>query len=193
MRVSSIHSPARDRADRMADHLAVARDRLAIGEVDEGHLVALRDVGRQHETAGKCRAGGQAEIVHDDRDVVARVDPDVAGRVPRRRRMHNLLLCSARPPRSRRRSEHAGSRRKRNLVSPRFENDAGQDCRAAGASDSNQTCHRSILFAYRLRMRAGADSAKCAVPRPRFIVVACKDVWTLAAAMARSMFTGSGP
>ena len=79
MRASSTHSPAWIGDKRVADHLAIADDRRALADIDQRRLVPLRHEGAQFEAAGKARARRQAEIVDDDRDIVACVELDVAG------------------------------------------------------------------------------------------------------------------
>ena len=64
---------------RMADHLAIADDRRALGDIDERRLVALRHEGAKFKPAREARPRRQAEIVDDDRDIVLRVELDVAG------------------------------------------------------------------------------------------------------------------
>ncbi len=73
-----------DRRQRMADHLAIADDRRGLGDVLQRGLVSLRHESAQGQAAAETRAGGQAEIIHDDRDIVARVELDVAGLLVRR-------------------------------------------------------------------------------------------------------------
>jgi len=68
-----------DRRECSADHLAIADDRRTLGDVFQRRLVSLRHEGAQRQAAGETGAGGKAEIIHDDRDVVAVVELDVAG------------------------------------------------------------------------------------------------------------------
>src|SRR5262249_1293931 len=64
---------------RVADHLAIANDRRALGDIDECRLVALRHEGAQFQAAWEARPRRKAEIVDDDRDIVPRIEPYGAG------------------------------------------------------------------------------------------------------------------
>ena len=63
----------------IADDLAIAQDRRALGDIDQRRLVALRHESAKFEATGKAGAGRQTEIIDDDRDIVALVELDVTG------------------------------------------------------------------------------------------------------------------
>ena len=61
----------------MADNLAVAANDLALRDIGEGDLVALRDLLDQAQAAGEFGARPQSAAVGDNRDVVVPVHADV--------------------------------------------------------------------------------------------------------------------
>ena len=80
----------------IADHHVVADNRLLLGQVHQGHLVALRHGIDQYQTIGQLRAGWQATVIDDDGHVVLGVDLDAAwgGDFRGRHRIQDALAYS---------------------------------------------------------------------------------------------------
>jgi hypothetical protein len=76
---------------READGDVVADD-LALGQIAQRHLVALRDRFQQRQAVGEDCAGRQAAVVDDNRDVIVVVHEDVARRAGARRGGHLAFL-----------------------------------------------------------------------------------------------------
>ncbi|MMZ67032.1 hypothetical protein D3C81_2172170 [compost metagenome] len=64
---------------RVADDLAVAHYLLTLGDVHQGHLVALWNAFGHRQAIGKAAAFGNTLIIHHDNDVVLFMQAHVAG------------------------------------------------------------------------------------------------------------------
>ncbi|MCY1417904.1 hypothetical protein D9M71_334500 [compost metagenome] len=76
----------------VADNLAITDNLGALGNVDQGHLMALRDAFNHRQAIGEATAFCHALVVHHHHDIVIRVQAHVARRVGMFDQLHGLAL-----------------------------------------------------------------------------------------------------